>query len=123
MREGGAVGIDVLSIPRLERALAKRPGLAGRLFTAAELDACSARARPGRHLAARFCAKEAAIKALQLERASIGDFEVEGGGTTAPRLRLTGRALERADRLGVGIEISISHDRDLAAAVAVTVPR
>ena len=59
-----AVGIDLIEIERLERALERRPRLADRLFTAGELAYARGRARPGRHLAARFAAKEAVIKAL-----------------------------------------------------------
>jgi len=59
-----ALGIDLIEIDRVERALERRPRLAERLFRPGELAACADRARPGRHLAARFAAKEAAIKAL-----------------------------------------------------------
>ncbi|HKQ18031.1 MAG TPA: 4'-phosphopantetheinyl transferase superfamily protein, partial [Solirubrobacterales bacterium] len=59
-----ALGIDLIEIDRVERALERRPRLAERLFRRGELAACANRARPGRHLAARFAAKEAAIKAL-----------------------------------------------------------
>lgn len=113
------VGVDLLSIDRLERALERRPSLAGRLFTPGELDRCSSLARPARHLAARFCAKEAAIKALRLEHGSLADFEVEGGGRDPVRLALKGRAAARARDLGVRMEVSVTHDRDLAAAIAV----
>ena len=65
------IGIDLLEIDRLERALARRPRLAERLFTDAELDYAAARARPAQHLAARFCAKEAVAKALGLERLGV----------------------------------------------------
>ena len=50
----GGVGIDLLEIERLEQAIARRPGLAERLFTASELAYANGRARHGRHLAARF---------------------------------------------------------------------
>src|SRR6266513_3018538 len=60
------VGIDLIEINRVERALERRPSLADRLFTPAELAYSRERARPGRHLAARFAAKEAVIKALGL---------------------------------------------------------
>ena len=58
------LGIDVIEIERIERALERRPRLRERLFTPAELAYADERARPGRHLAARFAAKEAVIKAL-----------------------------------------------------------
>ncbi|MGZ5419872.1 MAG: holo-ACP synthase, partial [Solirubrobacterales bacterium] len=60
------VGVDLLEIGRLERALERHPRLAERLFTERELSYARARARPGRHLAARFAAKEATVKALGL---------------------------------------------------------
>ena len=55
------VGIDLLEIDRLERALARRPRLAARLFTDGERAAVADVPRPARHLAARFCAKEAVV--------------------------------------------------------------
>ena len=58
--------LDLLEIDRLERALERRPRLAERLFTDAERAYAASRARPGQHLAARFCAKEAVAKALGL---------------------------------------------------------
>ena len=58
IRQGS--GIDLLEIGRLERALERRPRLAERLFTDGELADARSRRRPGRHLAARFAAKEAA---------------------------------------------------------------
>ena len=70
------VGLDLLEIARLERALERRPRLAERLFTDAERDYAGARARPGQHLAARFCAKEAVAKALGLSGWSFSDVEV-----------------------------------------------
>ena len=71
-----AVGIDLLEIERLEQALARRPRLAERLFTEAERRYAAARARPGQHLAARFCAKEAVAKALGMTAWSFQDVEV-----------------------------------------------
>ena len=44
------VGIDLLEIERLERALERRPRLAERLFTTAEREYAASRARPARHL-------------------------------------------------------------------------
>ena len=60
------LGMDLIEINRIERALDRHPRLAGRLFTDAELEYSRDRLRPGRHLAARFAAKEAVVKALGL---------------------------------------------------------
>jgi holo-[acyl-carrier protein] synthase len=109
-----SVGIDLIEIERVERALERRPRLADRLFTEAELSYARERARPGRHLAARFAAKEAVIKALG-QGVPPRDIEVIGG--EPPRIQLHGRAAEVAgDR---EIAISLTHSRESAAAVAV----
>src|SRR5512144_2921947 len=84
------VGIDLLEIERLERALARRPGLAERLFTDDERAYAAARARPAQHLAARFCAKEAVAKALGLQAWSWQDIEVVPG-PAEPTVRLRGK--------------------------------
>jgi holo-[acyl-carrier protein] synthase len=116
-RPAAAVGIDLLEIDRLERALARRPRLAERLFTDAERTYAARRARPAQHLAARFCAKEAVAKALELESWNWHEVEVLGGGP--PELRLHGGAAARAEALGVSVSISLTHSRGDAAAVAI----
>jgi len=107
------LGLDLLEIDRLEAALARRPTLAGRLFTDAERAYAAARARPGQHLAVRFCAKEAVAKALELEAWSWTDIEVvsEGG---PPRIVLHGALAE----LGAEVDVSLTHSRGTAGAVA-----
>jgi holo-[acyl-carrier protein] synthase len=112
------IGIDVLEIERLERALARRPSLAARLFTDGEQAYASRHARPGVHLAARFCAKEAVAKALALEAWAFADVEVIATGS-APEVRLSGAAAERAAELGAHPRISLTHTRETAAAVAI----
>jgi holo-[acyl-carrier protein] synthase len=113
------VGIDLLEIERLERALERRPKLAERLFTDGERAYAAARARPGQHLAARFCAKEAVAKALGMEAWSFRDVEVIGGGDGPPHVRLHGSIAARAVELGVEINISLTHTRRDAAAIAI----
>jgi holo-[acyl-carrier protein] synthase len=116
-----SVGIDLLEIARLEHALERRPRLAERLFTDAERAYAASRARPGQHLAARFCAKEAVAKALGLEVWSFRDVEVTSTGG-APEVALSGAAAERAAALGVGVRVSLTHTRSEAAAVAIAAP-
>ena len=115
-----ALGIDLIEIDRVEAALERRPRLADRLFLAGELDACAGRARPARHLAARFAAKEAAIKALG---GGFGPREVEVVGDPVPELKLHGRAAAIADDRGVELAVSLTHSRDSAAAVVLASPR
>ena len=120
-RAPSSVGIDLLEIERLEQALERRPRLAERLFTEVERAYAASRARPGQHLAARFCAKEAVAKALGLEVWSFRDVEVTSAGG-APEVSLSGAAAERAAALGVAVRISLTHTRSQAAAVAIAAP-
>jgi holo-[acyl-carrier protein] synthase len=113
-----AVGLDLLEIERLERALERRPGLADRLFTEGERAYAASRARPGQHLAARFCAKEAVAKALGLTVWSFRDVEVIATDG-APLVSLTGAAARRAAELGVQVHVSLTHTRQQAGAVAI----
>jgi holo-[acyl-carrier protein] synthase len=108
-----AVGIDLIEIERIERALERRPRLADRLFTRDEIAYAAARARPGRHLAARFAAKEAVIKALGT---AVAPREIEVKAGEPPRIKLHGRAADLAR--GAEISVSLTHSRDTAAAVA-----
>ena len=102
----------------MERALERRPALAQRLFCAGELEYSGSRGRPAQHLAARFCAKEAVSKALGLRVFSPLDVEVLGGGEGVG-LALHGAARARASELGVEVDVSLTHTRGMAAAVAV----
>ena len=113
------IGIDLLEIERLERALERRPRLAERLFTDGERAYAATRARPVMHLAARFCAKEAVAKALQLRAWSWRDVEVLGGGDEPPSVRLACAATTRAAELGKDVSVSLTHQHGMAAAVAV----
>jgi holo-[acyl-carrier protein] synthase len=105
----GGIGIDLLEIERLERALERRPRLALRLFTERERAYAASRMRPGQHLAARLCAKEAVAKALRLEAWSWQDVEVLEG----PRLVLHGPLR------GQDVEVSLTHSKGMAGAVAI----
>jgi holo-[acyl-carrier protein] synthase len=115
------LGIDLLEIDRLERALDRRPRLAERLFTEGERAYAAARARPAQHLAARFCAKEAVAKALALPGWNFMDVEVMDTGG-APDVVLRGTTLERARELGVTCRVSLTHTRSTAGAVALAIP-
>lgn len=115
---GLRVGIDLLEIDRLERALKRTPRLAERLFTDEERAYAASRGRPGQHLAARFCAKEAVAKALDLRTWNFHEVEVLGTGGP-PELRLHGGAAARASELGVTVSVSLTHTGRDAAAVAI----
>jgi holo-[acyl-carrier protein] synthase len=113
------IGLDLLEIDRLERALERRPGLAERLFTDRERAYAATAGRPARHLAARFCAKEAVSKALRMDVLRPREIEVVGGGDAPPGIELHGSAAARAAELGVRVSVSLTHTKTTAGAVAV----
>lgn len=112
------IGLDLLEIDRLEEALARRPTLAERLFTEGERAYAATQGRPVQHLAARFCAKEAVSKALQMDVLRPREIEVVGGGDGPPRVALHGAAAQRAAELGVEVHVSLTHTKSTAGAVA-----
>jgi holo-[acyl-carrier protein] synthase len=72
------------------------------------------------HVAGRFAAKEAAMKALGTGFRGVAFKEIVVGRESSgkPRLEFRGRALERARALKVvGTEVSITHTKTMAAAV------
>ena len=115
------VGVDLIEIPRIARALPRFPGFRERCFTEAERAYCDARPNPPQHYAARFAAKEAVGKALGFGVARAFAWrEVEIAGRPKPDVRLSGRLARWAERTGAGaIDLSMSHSRGLATAVCV----
>ncbi len=117
------VGVDVVDVRRVERALARwGDAFARRVFTAAELErARPARAR-GMRLAARFAAKEAVMKALGLGRRAgrWREIEILHDPHGKPVVALHGNARAAADRQGVAdVLVSLAHTSHLAVASAV----
>ena len=109
------VGIDVVQVSRLARALERTPRLAERLFTDRERD------RPVESLAARFAAKEAVAKALGAPGGlSWQDAEVVSQESGRPVLELTGTVAAEAAAQGIRTwHLSLSHDGGVATAVVV----
>lgn len=118
------IGIDLVEIARIERAVRRHGSrFLARIFTEAELAFCKARKRSGQHLAARFAAKEAALKALgtgATRGVRLRDIEVTSSQAGRPELRLAGGAARVAGDLGVGAShLSLTHSETHAAAVVI----
>lgn len=114
------IGIDAVDIDRFRRSLERTPTLVQRLFTAAELAYLAERKDPVPGLAARFAAREAAMKALDLGLGAWGfhDVSVVRDGLGPPRLAVVGKALEVASQYGVhGWKVSLTHTDTVAMAV------
>lgn len=119
---GVRVGVDLVSVERVERLLERYEHARTRLFTERELAGCEGRRHAGEHLAARFAAKEAIFKLLGR---GIGDglrwrdVEVLSDERGQPAATLSGRAAEWAAQAGVrSLGLSLSHDAGLAIAQA-----
>lgn len=122
------LGVDIVEIDRMARALERHPGMRARLFSDEERAYCDKRNRPEIHYALRFAAKEAVLKALGTGFAGMKFTDVEvvrdAGGRPTPRL--TGRAAEVAEEQGVvelHVSLSYTHTTAVASAVAITTPR
>jgi holo-[acyl-carrier protein] synthase len=117
------LGIDVASIERIERAIARFGSrFLARLLTEEERQMAERKQHDrAQFVAGRLAAKEASSKALGAPE-GIGwhDVAVSRDANGAPRLRFAGKALERAEVLCVTqSHLSITHDAGVAAAVVV----
>ena len=118
------VGTDLVDVDRLRAALARTPGLRSRLFTDAEWDYAARHRDPHPHLAARFAAKEAVMKALGRGMSSMGfaEIEVTRDEHGVPAVQLHGSAATVAASAGVARwHVSLTHTEALAQAVAVAI--
>jgi holo-[acyl-carrier protein] synthase len=109
------IGVDLVDIARLDRALRRTPALAARLFTEGE------RAASAASLAACFAAKEAVAKALGAP-AGLRWPDVEVGHDQAgrPVLSVRGTVADAAHRLGVRQwHVSLTHDGGVSVAFVV----
>jgi holo-[acyl-carrier protein] synthase len=112
------IGVDLIEIARIKGAL-RRDGFRERVFTEAERAYCESRPNPAQHYAARFAGKEAIGKALGCG-VEWRWREVEIAGRPKPGVRLSGWTRTFADRVGAGeIDLSMTHSRELAAAICV----
>ena len=114
------LGIDAVEVDRFRRVLERRPALAARLFTEAERAYGARFSDPVPRLAARFAAKEAAMKALGVGLGAFGfhDVEVVRAPTGAPSLRVSGAAASLAGARGVtSFRVSLTHTARTAEAV------
>jgi holo-[acyl-carrier protein] synthase len=121
------IGIDLVSIPEFAEQVDQPGTVFAETFTPGERrDAADKSSLAARHLAARWAAKEAVIKAWSgsrfaqrpmLTEAIYRDIEVITDMWGRPKVRLTGAI---ADHLAdVVIHVSLTHEGDTAAAVAI----
>jgi holo-[acyl-carrier protein] synthase len=115
------VGVDLIEIERIRRALERYPSFKERCFTEAERAYCDSRTNPAQSYAGRFAGKEAVGKALGFGVARAFAWrDVEIVGRPKPSVTLHGRVRAWAEGYGAGaIDLSMTHSRELAQAVAI----
>ena len=115
------IGTDIIEVERLHPG-GKLPSqrFMQRCFTTNEAERLSK--RPAEDMAGHFAAKEAVVKAMGTGFTGFWpcDVEVKHNSAGKPEVELHGRAAEIAKKAGImGFEVSISHCRTLAVAMAV----
>ena len=117
-------GVDIVSVERLEE-VAKRHGqrFLDRVFTSGEQAYCETKRFKYEHYAARFAAKEAMMKAMEIRRQNrlrFREIEVQRRPTGKPEI---GMSPESRRRFGVPkgarIELSMAHERAYAVSFVV----
>lgn len=115
------IGNDIVEVARIKAILARHPQrFLDRVFTSHEQDYCLKRKDPALHLAGRFAAKEAIVKALGTgfsQGLSWLDFEIRNDPKGKPIVALSSFAQELFGDLS--LLISMSHCREYATAVAI----
>jgi holo-[acyl-carrier protein] synthase len=114
-------GIDIAEVPRIESSIARfGERFLHRIFTEAEIRYCESKANRVERYAARFAAKEAAMKAIGTgwnHGVTWRDVEVRRQPGGRPTIVFHGKAAEFAARLGaVHIALSLSHTKEYAIA-------
>lgn len=117
-------GVDLVEVRRIADLYARQgERFLARIYTEAERAYCLRKANPGPSLAARFAAKEAVMKCLGTgwsDGVGFAQIEVVRAPSGAPAIRLTGRAAEVAQAIGIErIHLSLTHTDDSALAFAI----
>ena len=114
-------GVDIVEVPRIAQTIARHgERFVRRVFTDAEIRYCEAKANKVERYAARFAAKEAALKAIGTGWArgvAWREVEVRREPGGRPTIGFSGRAAEFAGGLGVKrASLSMSHTAEHAIA-------
>jgi phosphopantetheine--protein transferase-like protein len=119
------IGIDAVPLGRIRKSLERHErAFMSKLLTPDEVAYCAG-PRKIERVAGRVAAKEAVMKVLGEGWPAVSWTEVEvlPGGSGRPAVALTGKARQVMGSLGLAaIDVSITHDGDLAIAVALGVP-
>ncbi len=119
-------GVDITSVRRMQQAI-KRHGkrFIQRIFTPSEAAYCETKRMKYEHYAARFAAKEAAMKAFEIRRENryrFREIEVRRAPTGKPAIYLSEVSRKRF-RVpeNCQLELSMAHEREFAIATVLMV--
>lgn len=118
------IGSDIVKVSRIEKLVDRyNQRFLQRVFTAAETTYACSKARPALHLAARFAAKEAFVKALGSglrEGLNWCDIEVVNNELGQPQLKLYNYAQQAChEKLNATTWLSLAHEQEFALAFVV----
>jgi holo-[acyl-carrier protein] synthase len=109
----------------MARLVDENEGIVETIFTASERDYCRGKRRSAEHMAARFAAKEAVLKAFGTgigQRMRWTDVEIVRGSKGRPLVRLHGEVASWAARRGLAdLDVSLAHSAGVAIAHALAV--
>lgn len=120
------VGIDIVEVARIERAMTRHPRFKWRVFTEGEIAYCEGKPNPPLHFAARFSAKEATLKAIGTGFRGVKwtDIEICKDELGCPFVTFIGCAKDKLKEIGVSeVLISLSFTSESAVAMAAAVKK
>lgn len=119
------VGVDVVGVERMSRLVDENEGIVDTIFTAAEQDYCRGKRRSAEHMAGRFAAKEAVLKAFGTgigQRMRWTDVEIVRGSSGRPQVRLHGEVAAWVKQRGLAdLDVTLAHSAGIAVAHALVV--
>lgn len=109
------IGIDIESVSRFSDLFNHKNKLLKKMFNSSEWDYALGKANPSQTLAGIWCAKEAVVKAIfPIEQVFIKDIVINHKSSGQPFVKI-----KNANLKSELIQISISHTKDYATAIAI----
>lgn len=117
---GLGVGVDIEDVKRFEPySLDRESAFVKKIYTSNEIEYCYKSKNPAKHLAVRFCAKEAIYKAfcsVGVFNLTFQDVEIVNDSNRVPQVVFLSEKIK-----GYGCKLSLSHNRDKAVASVIVV--
>lgn len=101
------IGIDLIEVDRIKKAIERNEGFKEKIFSKKEIEYCETKKNKYESYAARFCAKESFVKAMNVS-IDFKEFEVLNENNGKPYMMYKGKKING--------EISLSHTNEYAIA-------